>query len=67
MVEIYMKSVDYNVPYEISLKEAINKGIPRTFLIHYGIFDNTLDYSKLHGYKGRKELNETLYWKYSQI
>ena len=51
---------DYNVPYEISLKEAINKGILVPFH-YYGIYDET-DYSKLHVVKGRydeKELNET--------
>ena len=51
---------DYNVPYEISLKEAINKGMLVPFH-YYGIFDDT-DYSKLHIVKGRydeKELNET--------
>ena len=47
---------DYNVPYEISLKEAIL--VP---FHYYGIFDDT-DYSKLHIVRGRydeKELNET--------
>lgn len=51
---------DYNVPYEISLKEAINKGMLVPFH-YYGIFDDT-DYSKLHLARGRydeKELNET--------
>ena len=51
---------DYNVPYEISLKEAINKGMLVQFH-YYGIFDET-DYSKLHIVRGRydeKELNET--------
>ena len=51
---------DYNVPYEISLKEAINKGAPVPFH-YYGIYDET-DYSSLHLVKGRydeKELNET--------
>ncbi|MDE6761325.1 MAG: DEAD/DEAH box helicase family protein [Lachnospiraceae bacterium] len=51
---------DYNVPYEISLKEAINKGILVLFH-YYGIYDET-DYSSLHLVKGRydeKELNET--------
>lgn len=51
---------DYNVSYEISLKEAINKGMLVPFH-YYGIFDNT-DYSKLHIVRGRydeKELNET--------
>ena len=51
---------DYNVPYEISLKEASNKGMLVPFH-YYGIFDDT-DYSKLHIVRGRydeKELNET--------
>ena len=51
---------DYNVPYEISLKEAINKGMLVPFH-YYGILDDT-DYSKLHIVRGRydeKELNET--------
>ena len=51
---------DYNVPYEISLKEAINKGVLVPFH-YYGIYDET-DYSSLHFVKGRydeKELNET--------
>lgn len=51
---------DYNVPYEISLKEAINKGMLVPFH-YYGIYDET-DYSSLHLVKGcydEKELNET--------
>lgn len=51
---------DYNVPYEISLKEAINKGLLVPFH-YYGIYDET-DYSSLHLVKGHydeKELNET--------
>nr|WP_304173036.1 DEAD/DEAH box helicase family protein [Pseudobutyrivibrio ruminis] len=51
---------DYNVPYEISLYEAINKGMLVPFH-YYGIYDDT-DYSKLHVVRGRydeKELNET--------
>ena len=51
---------DYNVPYEISLYEAINKGMLVPFY-YYGIYDDT-DYSKLHVVRGRydeKELNET--------
>ena len=51
---------DYNVPYEISLKDAINKGMLVPFH-YYGVYDET-DYSKLHVVKGRydeKELNET--------
>ena len=41
---------DYNVPYEISLKEAINKGILVPFH-YYGIFDET-NYASLHLVKG---------------
>ena len=51
---------DYNVPYEISLKDAINKGLLVPFH-YYGIYDDT-DYSGLHIVRGRydeKELNET--------
>ena len=51
---------DYNVPYVISLKEAINKGMLVPFH-YYSIYDET-DYSSLHLVKGRydeKELNET--------
>jgi superfamily II DNA or RNA helicase/HKD family nuclease len=50
---------DYNVPYEISLKDAINKGMLVPFH-YYGIFDDT-DYSGLHIVRGKydeKELNE---------
>lgn len=42
---------DYNVPYEITLKEAINKGILVPFH-YYGIYDET-DYSNLHLVKGK--------------
>ena len=51
---------DYNVPFELPLKEAINKGVLVPFH-YYGIFDET-DYSGLHLVRGRyddKELNET--------
>lgn len=51
---------DYNVPYEISLKEAINKGMLVPFH-YYGIYDET-DYSSLHLVKGHyveQELNDT--------
>lgn len=51
---------DYNVPNEISLKDAINKGMLVPFH-YYGIYDDT-DYSGLHLIRGRydeKELNET--------
>lgn len=51
---------DYNVPYEISLKSAINKGMLVPFH-YYGIYDDT-DYSGIHIVRGKydeKELNET--------
>ena len=41
---------DYNVPYEISLYEAINKGLLVPFH-YYGIYDET-DYGDLHLVKG---------------
>ena len=47
---------DYNVPYEISLKEAINKGLLVPFH-YYGIYDET-DYSGLHLIKGRYDERE---------
>lgn len=47
---------DYNVPYEISLKDAINKGILVPFH-YYGIYDET-DYSGLHLVKGRYDGHE---------
>ena len=47
---------DYNVPYEISLKEAINKGALVPFH-YYGIYDET-DYSSLHLVKGHYDENE---------
>lgn len=47
---------DYHVPYEISLKEAINKGLLVPFH-YYGIYDQT-DYSGLHLYQGHYNENE---------
>ncbi len=50
---------DYNVPYELSLKDAINRGVLVPFH-YYGVYDDT-DYSGLHIVKGRyleSELNE---------
>lgn len=44
---------DYNVPYEITLKDAINRGMLVPFH-YYGIYDET-DYSGLHLKKGRYE------------
>ncbi len=51
---------DYNVPYEIPLKEAINKGMLVPFH-YYGIYDDVTDYEGLHLVRGRfkeDELNE---------
>lgn len=42
---------DYNVPYEITLRDAINKGMLVPFR-YYGIYDDT-DYSGLHVVRGR--------------
>lgn len=47
---------DYHVPYEISLKEAINKGLLVPFH-YYGIYDET-DYSGLRLYQGHYNENE---------
>ena len=47
---------DYNVPYEISLKEAINKGLLVPFH-YYGIYDET-DYSGIHLVRGHYEEEE---------
>lgn len=44
---------DYNVPYEITLKDAINRGMLVPFH-YYGIYDET-DYSGLHLKKGHYE------------
>lgn len=52
---------DYNVPYEISLKDAINRGALVPFH-YYGIYDDVVDYSKLHIVRGKydeKELNQS--------
>ena len=47
---------DYNVPYQISLKEAINKGMLVPFH-YYGVYDET-DYSGLRIVKGRYDEQE---------
>ena len=50
---------NYNVPYEISLKEAINKGVLVPFH-YYGIYD-TVDYSSIHlvrGHYDEKQLDK---------
>ena len=48
---------DYNVPYEISLQEAINKGMLVPFH-YYGIYDDTTDYNGLHLVRGHFDENE---------
>lgn len=51
---------DYNVPYEISLKDSINRGMLVPFH-YYGVYDDT-DYSNLHIVRGKydeEELNST--------
>lgn len=50
---------DYNVPYEISLKEAINKGMLVPFH-YYGVYDET-DYSGLKIVKGHYDEQELNY------
>ena len=53
---------DYIVPYQISLTEAINKGVLVSFR-YYGIYDDTVNYQEIHLVKGRyleAELNEKL-------
>lgn len=53
---------DYNVPYQISLQDAINKGMLVPFH-YYGIFDETVDYSCIQFSKGtyvEAELTEAL-------
>lgn len=47
---------DYNVPYELNLKDAINKGMLVPFH-YYGIYDDT-DYSKLHIVKGHYDTDD---------
>lgn len=47
---------DYNVPYELNLRDAINKGMLVPFH-YYGIYDDT-DYSKLHVVKGHYDTDD---------
>lgn len=42
---------DYNIVYEIRLKEAINKGFLSPFN-YYGIYDDTIDYSTINTKNG---------------
>ncbi len=48
---------DYNVPYEITLKEAINKGMLVPFH-YYGIYDDATDYAGVRLVRGRFDENE---------
>ena len=48
---------DYNVPYEINLKEAINKGMLVPFR-YYGIYDDTSNYAGLRMVRGHYDENE---------
>ncbi|MGG7325603.1 DEAD/DEAH box helicase family protein [Clostridium baratii] len=53
---------DYNVAYEIRLPEAINRGDLCPFR-YYGVFDETVDYTKIPQYKGNykgEELEKAL-------
>ena len=53
---------DYNVPYEIGLKDAINKGYLVPFR-YFGIYDDTVDYSTIRIVNGRyvsEELEDKL-------
>lgn len=50
------------VPYEITLQSAINKGMLVPFH-YYGVYDDTVDYNKIHTARGRyieQELTEGL-------
>lgn len=48
--------LDYNVPYEITLQEGINKGLLSPFR-YYGIYDET-DYSSMRFSRGHYDSNE---------
>ncbi len=50
------QAFDYNVPFEIDLYEAINRGMLVPFR-YYGIYDDT-DYSKLHIRQGHYDSQE---------
>ncbi|MDO5522330.1 MAG: DEAD/DEAH box helicase family protein, partial [bacterium] len=53
---------DYIVPYQITLNQAINKGMLVPFR-YYGIYDDTVDYDKIHMARGHyveAELTEKL-------
>lgn len=48
---------DYNVPYQISLQEAINKGMLVPFH-YYGVYDETVDYSRIRRVTGEYDKEE---------
>lgn len=48
---------DYIVPYQISLKDAINQGLLVPFR-YYGIYDETVDYSKIPLIQGKYNLEQ---------
>lgn len=48
---------DYNVPYELTLKSAINQGMLVPFH-YYGIYDDTVDYTDIHLVRGHYDENE---------
>lgn len=48
---------DYNVPYQISLQDAINKGMLVPFH-YYGIYDETVDYSDVRKVRGKYDEEE---------
>ncbi|MCC8026544.1 MAG: DEAD/DEAH box helicase family protein [Clostridium sp.] len=48
---------DYNVPYQISLQDAINKGMLVPFH-YYGVYDETVDYSGIRKVKGKYDEEE---------
>lgn len=48
---------DYNVPYQISLQDAINKGMLVPFH-YYAVYDETVNYSGIRKVKGRYDEGE---------
>lgn len=48
---------DYNVPYQISLQDAISKGMLVPFH-YYGVYDETVDYSGIRKVKGKYDEEE---------
>lgn len=48
---------DYNVPYQISLRDAIDKGMLVPFY-YYGVYDETVDYSRIRRVMGDYDKEE---------